>query len=126
VRTLVVAAALSLLAFATDRPATAADTVAAKIGFDLSPFDGRGLYGPPDGLRALDYEFCIPATPATIAEVSSVDPTAAIHPGARGRVGCGPEDALVIGSTHQPGFRDVLHKLASLPYVERIVPCFYE
>lgn len=124
--TVAVAAALSVLVFFTNRPAAAADAITAKIGFDLSLFDDRGLYGPPEGLRALDYEFCIPATPAAFSDVRSIDPHAAIHPGARGRVGCGSEDALVIGSTHQPGFRDVLHKLASLPYVERIVPCFYE
>ena len=38
------------------------EVVAAKIRFDLSVLDDSGLYGPADGLRALDYEFCIPET----------------------------------------------------------------
>src|SRR6476619_5023653 len=32
-----------------------------KIRLDLSGLREDGLYGPPDGLRALAYEFCIPA-----------------------------------------------------------------
>ena len=31
-------------------------------------------------------------------------------------------EALCIGSTHQAGFRDVLQRLAALPYVARIEP----
>ncbi|HYN39516.1 MAG TPA: hypothetical protein VES39_09705 [Rhodospirillales bacterium] len=37
----------------------------------------------------------------------SIDPTAAVHPGSRGRIGCPRDRFLVIGCTHQPSFRDV-------------------
>ena len=33
-----------------------------KITFDMSRLDKDGLYGPPNGKRALSYEFCIPKT----------------------------------------------------------------
>lgn len=98
----------------------------AKITFDLDEPNERGLIGPPDGLRALNYEFCIPGDPEHTAEVRSIDPTIQLFRGGRGRVGCGADQILCIGSTHQPGFRGVLLKLAALPYIERIDQTFYE
>ena len=96
---------------------------AAKIRFDLAAFDDDGLTGPADGKRAGAYEFCIPARAETEAEVRAIDPTLTVSPRSRGRVGCAvPAEALCIGSTHQAGFRDVLHRLAALPYVARIEP----
>lgn len=97
-------------------------TLPAKIQFDLSVLNDEGLAGPPDGLRAISYEFCIPATLLAEAEVRAIDPTAEVFKGPSGRVGCSESQALVIGSTHQSDFRAVLLKLASLPYVERIIP----
>ncbi len=49
--------------------------MSSKITFDINTINEDGLYGPPDGLRALDYEFCIPATAAASAEVRRIDPT---------------------------------------------------
>ena len=46
-------------------------TMSNKISFDLAALNEDGLYGPPDGLRALDYEFCIPAQEA-LAEAVGV------------------------------------------------------
>lgn len=102
------------------------DDALGKVRVDLTSLDDRGLYGPPDGLRALHYEFCIPATASAIDEVKAIDPTAAFQSGSPGRSGCGSAAALVIGSTHQAEFRDVIHRLASLPYVEQINPCHFE
>jgi hypothetical protein len=34
----------------------------SKITFDLEQLNENGLYGPPGGLRALHYEFCIPGS----------------------------------------------------------------
>ena len=94
-----------------------------KIHFDLAAFDDDGLTGPADGKRAEAYEFCIPARAETEAEVRAIDPTLTVSPRSRGRVGCAvPAEALCIGSTHQAGFRDVLQRLAALPYVARIEP----
>ncbi len=106
--------------------ATAGDGAAAPIGFDLNRLNASGLQGPPDGLRALDYEFCIPDGPAFRAQVAAIDPSARFHPGSRGRIGCTPDQVLVLGNTHQDGFRAILHALAGLPYVARIAEAVFE
>ena len=97
-----------------------------KIQFDLSALNDAGLFGPADGLRALHYEFCIPATEAHVDEVRTIDPSIEVMRRSPGRIGCTSEQYLCVGSTHQPGFRDVLTRLASLSYVERIEPSFAE
>ena len=66
------------------------------------------------------YEFCIPARADLIAEVTSIDPTVQIYGSSPGRIGCASDEYLCIGSTGQPGFRDVLANLAGLDYVTRI------
>jgi hypothetical protein len=86
----------------------------------------RVLYGPPGGLRALHYEFCIPGEAAPEAQVRQIDPSIQIFKKSRGRIGCGPGEYLCLGSTHQPGFKAVLLKLAGLPYVKRIDQAFFE
>ncbi|MGH7675044.1 MAG: hypothetical protein ACREMV_07210 [Gemmatimonadales bacterium] len=97
-----------------------------EIGFDLSTLNAQGLYGPPNGLRALSYEFCIPATPAHVDEVRRIDTTVVFHLSSPGRIGCSGEQYLCVGHTHQPGFRAVLERLARLEYVSRIDQSFAE
>ncbi|MGE5153290.1 MAG: hypothetical protein ACM3ST_04670 [Bdellovibrio bacteriovorus] len=99
---------------------------AAVIGFDLGRLDDRGLQGSPGGLRSLDYEYCIPEAAPFRARVSAIDPSARFMPGSPGRIGCRPGQVLVLGNTHQPGFREVLQALAGLPFVERIQECVHE
>jgi hypothetical protein len=94
--------------------------VSTKIHFDLSEFNDDGLYGPPEGLRAAMYEFCIPALADLAAEVASIDPTVQIYAVSPGRIGCSRDEYLCIGSTGQPGFRQVLANLAQLDYASRI------
>lgn len=101
-------------------------SVPAVIGFDLGRLDDRGLQGPPDGLRSLDYEYCIPEGTRYREQVLAIDPSARFQPGSRGRIGCGSGQVLVLGNTHQPGFRQVLQALAELPFVERIAECVFE
>jgi hypothetical protein len=96
------------------------------IRFDLNRLDESGLQGPPDGRRALDYEYCIPGAARYRERVATIDPSARFLPGSRGRIGCRPDQVLVLGNTHQPGFRDVLAALAELPFVERIAECVFE
>ena len=67
-------------------PSAPADAVATKIHFDLSVFDEDGLYGPPGGLRAAAYEFCIPAHDEMAAQVASIDPTIQVYASSPGRV----------------------------------------
>lgn len=104
------------------QPLPAEDTTTAmdKITFDLETLDQDGLYGPPDGKRALDYEFCIPNGEAYGAEVSTIDPSLTLFPESSGRVGCTETQTLAIGNTHQANARLILMELANLDYVERI------
>ena len=98
----------------------------AKVRFDVAMLDEQGLYGPADGLRALSYEFCIPARQQAVDEVRTIDPTVQIYRGSRGRIGCTSDQFLSIGSTHQHEFRTVLTRLAQLDYVTRIDPSYGE
>ena len=52
-----------------------------KVTFDLDQIDPAGLSGPPGGQVAVGYEFCIPATPAHLAEVQGIDPSVRAQPG---------------------------------------------
>ena len=97
-----------------------------KITFSLEQLNESGLYGPPDGLRALHYEFCIPGDSQHEAEVRQIDPTIQISKTSPGRVGCTEGEYLCVGHTHQPDFRMVLFSLASLPYVKRIDQAFFD
>lgn len=97
-----------------------------KIGFDVARLDDQGLVGPADGKRALSYEFCIPPGEAYEAQVRKIDPSVEIQRGSRGRIGCIEGRVLCVGNTHQPRFRDVLRRLAELPYVERIEEAVFE
>jgi hypothetical protein len=116
----------ALLSLACAQESSQQAPAAEKIGFDLARLNEQGLQGPPDGLRALSYEFCIPADSAYAAEVQRIDPTLTLYPNSPGRIGCGDDAYLCVGSTHQPGFADVLHRLAALPYVARIEEAFFE
>jgi hypothetical protein len=100
--------------------------VSSKITFDLASIDDAGLTGPPDGHVAVAYEFCIPARTDRLAEVQSIDPTVRAQPGAPGRIACGADEVLCIGSTHQPSWKTVLESLAALDYVTRIDRSFAE
>jgi hypothetical protein len=97
-----------------------------KIGFDLATINDRGLIGPPDGLRTVDYEFCIPQGDSYTRQVMLADPSVRFYPGSRGRIGCGKDQVLCIGSTGRPNWRGRLSELASLPYVEEIRRTFRE
>lgn len=110
------------------QPVPSADRSSAmdKIAFDLSILDENGLYGPADGKRFLDYEFCIPAGGAYAQAVSAIDPSAQFFPQSRGRIGCGEDEVLTIGNTHQANHQDILIELANLDYVDRIQPVDWE
>lgn len=99
---------------------------ATKIKFKLSHIRPDGLRGTPDGLVSVAYEFCVPANAQTYEEVKRIDPSVKIHTGSRGRIGYGKNQALCIGSTHQPRWHEVLKRLSSLPYIAEIQECFFE
>ena len=105
---------------------THAATARSGIRFDLDRVNADGLLGPPDGLRALHYEYCIPDRPAAVRAVTAIDPTLQIQGGSPGRVGCAAGELLCLGHTHQPGYRAVLERLAALPFVAEIHEAFFE
>jgi heat shock protein HslJ len=110
----------------TAAASTSAATARSGIRFDLDRLNADGLQGPPDGLRALHYEYCIPDRPEAVREVTAIDPTLQIQRGSPGRVGCGADELLCLGHTHQPGHRAVLDRLAALPFVAEIREAFFE
>ena len=97
-----------------------------KIQFDLDRLDTSGLQGPPDGLRALHYEYCIPNQVDVIDKVMAIDPTLQIQGHSPGRVGCSEDELLCLGHTHQPDYRKVLKRLAGLSEVREIREAFFE
>jgi hypothetical protein len=101
-------------------------TATPSLHFDLKQLNSEGLRGPPDGLRALHYEFCIPDRPALISEMKAIDPTLQIQAASPGRIGCGEGEALCLGHTHQPRFREVLERLARHPEVGEIHEAVFE
>jgi len=125
-RLLVLTGALVLAPVAGSAQPESTPTGQAVIGFDLSQLDADGLTGAEDGKRAIDYEYCIPDTASAEAEVRAIDPSVRIMAGSRGRVGCMQGEVLVLGTTHQPDFRAVLHRLAGLAYVHRIEQAYFE
>ena len=96
------------------------------IRFDLDRLNADGLQGPPDGLRALHYEYCILDHPDAIREVSAIDPTLEIQGNSPGRVGCVEGELLCLGHTHQPNHRAVLELLAALPMITEIREAVFE
>lgn len=99
---------------------------AAKIKFRLDDIRPDGLRGTPGGLVAVAYEFCVPANERVYQEVRRINPGVQIQPGSRGRVGCSKDQALCIGETNHPNWRDVLKKLSALEYIDEIRECYFE
>ena len=97
-----------------------------KLKFDIHKLDEQGLYGQPDGLRALSYEFCIPGTIDNVNEVMAIDPTVVVYQNSPGRIGCGDGQYLCVGSTATDEFYQVLINLVSLKYVREIRETHFE
>ena len=96
-----------------------------KVEFDLNQLDADGLRGPADGKVAVSYEFAIPNTEESKAEVRAIDAKVQFIPGARGRIGAKPGECLCIGTTDR-NYRTTLARLAALPYITRIIECHFE
>ena len=115
-----------MLALMTFAACAVTPAVSPKIAIDLTNVNAEGLRGPATGLRAVHYEFCVPPGERHAAEVKAIDATAQFQRGSRGRIGCSGGEILVLGNTHQRGYREVLERLAALPYVSRIQESHFE
>lgn len=104
----------------------ASATALAKIKFRLDDIRPDGLRGPDDGLVSVAYEFCVPNDEKIFAEVRKIAPGVAIHAGSKGRIGCGENQALCIGTTAGPDWRKELMEIAELGYVVEIAECYFE
>lgn len=103
------------------------NTQSSKITINLSEFTEDGLREKPIGVfMAINYEFCIPADEKILAEVQSIDSTAGVLKGSKGRSGCTDKEWLCIGSSNRPGFKIVIRKLAGLIYIRKINETFWE
>ena len=98
----------------------------SKIKFSLDEIRPDGLRGPADGLVSVAYEFCVPADNNVYQEVRRIDPSVQIQASSRGRIACAAGQALSIGETYQPHWKDILDKLAALPYITEIRLCDFE
>lgn len=96
------------------------DPALDKIIFDISVLSSEGLVGLSDGLRAISYEFCIPANNRALTEIRAINPNIEYYPHSRGRINCKNDQYLCIGSTHNPRWKEILLSIARLEYVERI------
>ena len=101
-------------------------SIVSKISFDLNLLNDDGLYGPPGGLRALDYKFCIPKNEKFKNEVMQIDTALQIYSGNGEKQNCSTNEYLCTGNTHRKNFRQVLLNLASLEYVKKIEQNYWE
>lgn len=117
---------LLLLGSCARSPHQCQEATRRKIEIDLGRIDDQGLRGPANGKVAVAYEFVIPDREAFRDQVTAIDPTIQFMSGSRGRLAASEGQVLCIGSTYQPNYRQVLNALANLPYVDRIVECYFE
>ena len=97
-----------------------------KVRFDINKLDAQGMYGQPDGLRALSYEFCIPDNIDYVSQVMAIDPTLVVYKQSPGRIGCTENEYLCIGHTATDSYLEILQNLTKLGYVKEIHEAFFE
>ena len=79
----------------------------AKIKFPIDDIRSDGLRGPPGGLVAVSYEFCVPSSEKVRQYVQQLDPTLQVFTGSPGRIACTTDQVLAIGNTHQTSRSDL-------------------
>jgi len=94
----------------------------AKIDFSHEGINDQGMQNDVP----VDYEFCIPKDEEKVAEVKSIEPGVTIPRMAKGRIGCSEEQYLCIVSSREAGWKKRLYRIASLPYVKKIIQTDYE
>lgn len=94
--------------------------ILAKIKFDINQISKDGLIGPPNGLRSITYEFCVPNQSKMLKEVNKIDATIQFFPKSPGRIGCQDNEVLALGNTHHDNWKEILINLANLDYIKII------
>jgi len=97
-----------------------------KFDFDINTLDKDGLIGPASGKVSVDYKFCIPKGKKYEKAVLDIDSEIKIHPNSFGRNKCTDTYVTAVGSTHQPGHREILLRLSELDFVVRFNRVWYE
>ena len=106
---------------------TAPDQVRAQQGAGLGVkqrLDKAFGLSRRDGL-AIDPER-EPADPQVMAEIQRLDPSVQVSLVSRGRIGRRDGQALCLGQTHQPGWRQILERLAARSDIAEIRRCDFE
>lgn len=130
-RRVVSASVTFLLLFTASQSASSqqnltSELISNKITFDLSGISADGLMGSLDSLRAIDYEFCIPANEQLLEEILAIDPNIQFYSHSRGRIGCDHKQYHCIGNTHNPRWKRILQSIATLDYVKKIAQTDWE
>lgn len=108
------------------KKSTASEAVLSKIKFSLDDIDEDGRYGPADGKRLLDYEFCIPKTLGHIDQIKKINPAIQMPEGSSGRINCPKSEQLCLGNTGQEDWKGILLDIARQDFVQEIRQNFYE
>jgi len=101
-----------------------------KVKFDINKLDENGLYGPPDGLRLLDYAFCIPNDIEKAQEIRKINPEIVIFQSKNEfidrAISCKAEESFFcLANTAQTNFKEVILTTAAFPYVSDIIEFHY-
>ena len=97
-----------------------------KFDFDINALDKDGLMGLATGKVSVDYKFCIPKGEEYIKTVQDIDPDIKIHRSSFGRNKCADTQVTAVGTTNQPGHREILLRLSKLDFVEKFNRVWYE
>lgn len=98
----------------------------SKLSFDIQRLDSDGLQGKEGAKRSLSYEYCIADTPELRTKINAIDPSAQFIKGSPGRSGCNGNELLVLGTTHQKNFAEILTALSALKEVKTIREAHFE
>jgi hypothetical protein len=126
----------------------------SKVQFEAGEISAEGLVGKAGGQRSFSYEFCVPqplphsATRAVgssssvdrsdlggdedaLEQVLRIDPTIQHYSSSRGRIKCPSDKVLCVAETYGEDrapweWKEILHQLSELSFIESFVQSFGE
>jgi hypothetical protein len=96
-----------------------------KLDFDINALDKDGLFGPETGKVSVDYQFCIPSGKEYLDAIHTIDPDIKMMRKYIGRGDCRDGHVAMMGSTHKPMHKEILHQLVGLEFIEKIERVWY-